>query len=140
MGYLMGDAPLMQRLALYHAYTVVSVSSISQKACMAALDWDITDMLQTYRHRRDYIYQRLQRLGLDVICPEGAFYIFPSIAKYGMDSETFCTRMVQEGKLAGVPGSCFGQDGFVRFSYCYSEEEIAEGMDRLERFLKTLEK
>lgn len=77
-------------------------------------------------------------MGLSYPKPMGAFYVFPDIRPYGMDSETFCTRLIREGKLAAVPGSCFGTDGFIRLSYCYAREELERGMNRLEGFLQTL--
>ena len=77
-------------------------------------------------------------MGMEVQKPDGAFYLFPSIRKYQMDSETFCLRMIREGKLAAVPGSCFGADGYIRLSYCYADEQLRQSLDRLESFLKTL--
>ena len=77
-------------------------------------------------------------MGLTFPEPEGAFYVFPKISQYGLDSDTFCTRMIREGKVAAVPGSCFGTEGYLRISYCYSDEMLKTGMDRMEGFLKTL--
>ncbi len=77
-------------------------------------------------------------MGLPVEKPGGAFYLFPSIQRYGLDSESFCLRMIKEGKLAAVPGSCFGAEGYIRLSYCYADDELAAGLDRLEGFLQTL--
>ena len=78
-------------------------------------------------------------MGLFFPDPEGAFYVFPNIEKYGLDSATFCTRMIREAKVAAVPGSCFGGEGHIRISYCCSQENLEKGLDRLEAFLKTLE-
>ena len=64
--------------------------------------------------------------------------MFADIRKFGIDSGTFCTRMIQEGKVAAVPGACFGAEGYIRLSYCYSDEELQKGLDRMEAFLKTL--
>lgn len=138
VGYLMGDAPVMEKLRLLHAADVVSVTAFIQDGCAAALRCDVSDMVETYRARRDYMYHRLRGMGLDVVEPMGAFYMFPSVKKFGLGTEEFCQRMVREGKVAGVPGTCFGAEGFVRFSFCYSMEEIALGMDRLEEFIGTL--
>ena len=77
-------------------------------------------------------------MDLDFPEPEGAFYIFPDISKFGMDSETFCTRLIQEAGVACVPGSCFRGEGHIRISYCYSDEELEEGLDRLAGFLGKL--
>ena len=79
---------------------------------------------------------RLTQMGLEFPEPEGAFYVFVNIQKFGMTSDEFCTRLIREGKLAAVPGSCFGVEGFLRLSYCYSEEELKKGLDRLEQFIK----
>lgn len=136
LGYLMGDLPVMQKLALYHAATVVSIAAYAQPACEAALQTDVSAMVETYRQRRDYIYGRITKMGLQAQKPEGAFYIFPSIAAFGKDTETFCREMVQQGKVAGVPGTCFGAEGYVRFSFCYDLAEIKIGMDKLEQFLQ----
>ncbi|MDD5921019.1 MAG: aminotransferase class I/II-fold pyridoxal phosphate-dependent enzyme [Oscillospiraceae bacterium] len=138
VGYLCADRPVIEQLAKLHSYTVVSAVSFLQKGCAAALDYDPSEMIKTYRRRRDYVYGRLLDMGMEVQKPDGAFYLFPSIRKYQMDSETFCLRMIREGKLAAVPGSCFGADGYIRLSYCYADEQLRQSLDRLESFLKTL--
>ena len=138
VGYLLADVPVKQQLEKVHQYNVVSISSFVQQACVQALQYDISADLALYRRRRDYVCARLDKMGLPYFKPQGAFYVFPSIARLDMDSLTFCTRMVREGKLACTPGSCFGAEGYFRISYCYSDEVLREGMDRLERFLQTL--
>ena len=114
---------------------MVSVSSISQSPCIAALDCDVTEMVETYRARRDYICQRLDEIGLSYVKPEGAFYVFPCVKEYTENTNEFCMRMITEGKVAVVPGSCFGAEGYIRLSYCYSLPEIEKAMDRLAAFL-----
>lgn len=138
VGYLLADAEVVSQLVKLHANVVVSAVSFIQKACVAALDYDPQEMLDTYRRRRDYVYSRLIEMGVEVSEPKGAYYAFPSIKKYGMDSESFCLRMVREAKLAAVPGKYFGADDHIRISYCYSDEMLVEGMTRLEGFLRTL--
>lgn len=135
LGYLMGDRPVMEKLALYHASAVVSIAAYAQPACQAALKTDVSQMIETYRQRRDYVYRRITDMGLQAERPEGAFYIFPKVAQFG-DTDAFCRQMVAEGKVAGVPGGCFGAEGYVRFSFCYSQEELEQGMDKLEQFLQ----
>ncbi|WP_246019698.1 pyridoxal phosphate-dependent aminotransferase [Bacilliculturomica massiliensis] len=137
-GYLMADREVTSQLVKLHASTVVSAVSFIQQACGTALDCDPAEMREVYRNRRNYVYGRLQEMGLEVSEPRGAFYIFPSIAKYGLGSEEFCLRMVREARLAALPGKYFGADGHIRISYCYCEETLREGMDRLERFLSAL--
>lgn len=138
VGYLMADRPVKEQLEKIHQYNVVSISSFVQRACAAALAYDISSERQVYRRRRDYVCTRLDGMGLPYFKPQGAFYVFPSIAAFGMDSLSFCSRLVKEGKLACTPGSCFGAEGFLRISYCYSDDVLREGMNRLERFVQTL--
>lgn len=139
VGYLMGDQEVVSQLIKLHANAVVSAVSFVQNACAAALDYDPHEMIDAYRRRRDYVCERLRGMGLDPGNPQGAFYVFPSIAKYGMDSETFCLRMVNEAKIAVVPGKYFGADDHIRISYCYGDEVLKEGLDRIEGFLNTLQ-
>ena len=136
LGYLVCPEYVMDRLLLLSAGTIAAVPTFLQEAGLAALGEDIAPMREIYRRRRDYVTNRLTQMGLDFPEPEGAFYVFVNIQKFGMTSDEFCTRLIREGKLAAVPGSCFGVEGFLRLSYCYSEEELKKGLDRLERFIK----
>ncbi len=138
MGYLMGDARVIEKLLLYHAATVVSVASYAQDACIEALRQDVAPTVRLYRARRDRMLAALDAMGLPAARPEGAFYVFPSIARYGLSSEEFCTRAITEGRVAAVPGSCFGAEGYIRLSYCCSAEQIDTALARLAAFLKTL--
>ena len=95
-------------------------------------------MAKVYDRRRAYVCRRLEEMGLDFPKPQGAFYVFPEISRFGMDSETFCTRMIREAGLAAVPGSCFGVEGYIRLSCCYSDGELEEGLNRLESFIRGL--
>lgn len=138
VGYLMCDLPVKKEIEKVHQFSVVSAASTSQKACIEALKSDPSLMRETYRRRRDFALKRLNDMELDVCKPEGAFYLFPSIEQFGMDSATFCTRMIREAGLAATPGFCFGSDHHIRLTYCYSDEELAEGLNRLERFVRSL--
>ena len=138
MGYLMGDARVMEKLLLYHAAALVSVASYAQDACIEALHTDVSAMVHTYRARRDRMLTALAEMGLPVVAPGGAFYVFPNIETFGMSSEEFCLRAITEGKVAAVPGSCFGTEGFIRLSYCYSTAEIDLGLQRLATFIRSL--
>ena len=109
-----------------------------QKAAETALTVPVEPMALVYRKRRDYVAGRLKAMDLSFPEPEGAFYIFPDISRFGMDSETFCTRLIQEAGVACVPGTCFGCEGHIRISYCYSDEDLKEGLDRLERFVQEI--
>jgi aminotransferase len=138
MGYLMADASVKERLELVHQFDVVSTPSIMQKACITALDTDTSYMTEEYRRRRDYVTDRLRDMGLETETPEGAFYVFPSIRKYGMGSFEFAERLVREGAVAVTPGAAFGSDDHIRISYCCSMDDLKEGLDRLESFLITI--
>ena len=138
LGYCMADAGIMSRIQVFHQYCVTSVPSFVQRACVTALESDTSGVVEIFRKRRDYVYQRLVDMGLDVEKPTGAFYMFIDIRKFGMDSNTFCTRMLQEGLVGLIPGIHFGTEGFMRLSYCYSDADLKEGLDRIEKFIKSL--
>lgn len=138
MGYLICDESIKERLELVHQYLITSTPAPFQRACEAALDFDPSEFLAIYKKRKDYVLARLEKMNLAVTKPEGAFYVFPSIKEFNMDSKDFCTRMVYEAKLAVTPGFCFGSDTNFRISYCCSDEVLKEGMDRLEMFVNKL--
>ena len=138
LGWCMADAPIRERLQVLLQYSVTSIPSFVQKACVAALHSDTSYIVDAFRRRRDMVYRRLRGMGLDVQEPEGAFYMFIPIARYGMDSLTFCEKMLTEGKVGLIPGIYFNTEGYMRLSYCYSDADLKEGLDRIERFLKTL--
>lgn len=138
VGYLTCPEYVMDRLLLLSAAEITAVPTFLQEAAVEALNCDVSTMVSVYHSRRDYVCHRLLDMGLRFPNPEGAFYVFVDISAYGMDSATFCTRMIQEGKVAAVPGSCFGAEGYIRLSYCYSDTELKKGLDRMEAFLQTL--
>ena len=138
VGYLVGPKYVMERLLLLHAAQVASVPTFLQDACVEALDQSTTEMAQVYRRRREFACRRLTEMGLTFPRPEGAFYVFPEISKFGMTSEEFCTRMIREAGVAAVPGSCFGTEGHIRISFGCSDEQLERGLDRMEAFVKTL--
>ena len=138
LGYLVCPEYVMDRLLLLSAGTIAAVPTFLQEAGVAALKEDTTPMREIYRRRRDDVTQRLRQMNLDFPEPEGAFYVLVDIRKFGMSSDEFCTRLIREGKLAAVPGSCFGVEGYLRLSYCYSDEELKKGLDRLEAFIEKL--
>ena len=138
LGYCMADAPILDRIQVFHQYAVTSIPSFVQKACVTALETPTDDVCALFQKRRDYVYRRLKEMGLSVEEPQGAFYMFIDIRPFGMDSTTFCTRMLKEGLVGLIPGVHFGTEGFMRLSYCYSDADLKEGLDRIERFIKTL--
>lgn len=138
LGWCMADRALMSRIQVFHQYCVTSVPAFVQQACVTALQTDVAPVRELFRRRRDTVYQRLRSMGLEVLEPEGAFYMLIPIPKFGMDSETFCTKMLKEGLVGLIPGIHFGAEGYMRLSYCYSDEALKEGLDRMERFLQTM--
>lgn len=138
MGYLMADYSIKKHLEPVHQYSVVSTVSFSQKACIEALKTDVTPMLETYKKRRSYVLERLSEIGLEAVTPLGGFYVFPSIKKFGISSGAFCERMIKQAGLAVTPGFCFGSDDHIRLTYCYSDAELEEGLNRLEKFVESL--
>ena len=138
VGYLTCPEYVMDRLLLLSAAEITAVPTFLQEAACTALDTDVTPMGEIYRRRRDYVCGRLRAMGLSFPEPEGAFYVFPDISKFSIPSEEFCVRMIKEGGVAAVPGSCFGAEGYIRLSYCYGDEELKMGLDRMEQFLTTL--
>ena len=138
VGYLTCPDYVMDRLLLLSAAEITAVPTFAQDAAITALNTDPSDMVETYRSRRDYVCRRLDEMGLSYPAPEGAFYVFPDISRFGLSSEELCIRMIKEGGVAAVPGSCFGAEGYIRLSYCYSDEELKTGLDRMEAFLQKL--
>lgn len=138
LGYCMADAPVMDRIQVFHQYAVTSIPSFVQRACVTALQTPTDDVVDIFRKQRDYVYKRLVDMGLEVEKPEGAFYMFIDIQKFGMDSVAFCTRMLNEGLVGVIPGIHFGAEGYMRLSYCYSDADLKEGLDRIEAFIKKL--
>lgn len=138
VGYLTCPDYVMDRLLLLSAAEITAVPTFVQDAAVAALQTDPAPMREVYARRREYVCARLREMGLAFPEPEGAFYVFPNIARFGTDSAAFCTRMIREGGVAAVPGSCFGADDFIRLSYCCSDEALKTGLDRMEQFIRTL--
>ena len=138
LGYILADAPLRERLQVFHQYCVTSAPSFLQTACVKALNTDVAPVRALFKRRRDYVYKRLVDMGWTVQEPEGAFYMFIDVRKYGMGSVDFCKKLLAQAGVGMIPGVYFGTEGYMRMSYCYSDEELKEGLDRMERFIKTL--
>ncbi|SDL79515.1 aminotransferase A [Sediminibacillus halophilus] len=140
IGYLLCPEWLCQHILKVHQYNVSCATSISQHAAVAALKdggQDPIEMRHQYQKRRDYVYERLLKMGLNVIKPDGAFYFFFDIELNGISSFDLALRLVEEAKLALVPGDAFseGGQGFLRLSYAYDLNTLEEGLNRLEKFL-----
>ena len=138
VGYLTCPDYVMDRLLLLSAAEITAVPTFLQDAAVTALSTDPAPMREIYRKRRDYVCRRLREMGLSFPEPEGAFYVFVDITRFGMDSAAFCTRMIREAGVAAVPGSCFGAEGYLRLSYCCSDEALEKGLDRLAQFIQNL--
>ena len=141
IGYAAGPAGLIQGLLRVHQYTIMSAPTIAQFAALEALTNGseyVSEMRDEYDRRRRLIVNGLNQLGLSTFEPHGAFYAFPSIAVTGMDDETFSQKLLDEERVAVVPGSAFGADGdgFVRCSYATAYEKIEEALVRLQKFMK----
>ena len=138
VGYLTAPEALMERLLLLSAANIASVPTFVQEAAVEALRTDPAPMADIFRRRRAFVCRRLREMGLSFPEPHGAFYVFPDIRPYGLSGDEFCTRMIREAGVAAVPGSCFGVEGFIRLSCCCSDEDLKEGLDRMERFIRNL--
>ena len=103
-------------------------------------DEDVAHMRDEYDMRRKYLLNRFKKIGMDCFEPRGAFYMFPGISQYGMSSDEFANKLLQEEKVAVVPGTAFGNsgEGFLRISYAYSIENLKEALDRIEHFVSKL--
>ena len=143
VGYVACENKYMKEIMKVHQYGVSCAPSIAQWGALTGLKHSLGDvelMRESFEKRRNYCMRRLDELNIDVVEPKGAFYIFPSIKKFKLSSEEFCERLLYEGKLACVPGTAFGSlgEGYIRISYCYSEEVLKEAFDRLELFISKL--
>lgn len=138
VGYLVGPQDVMDRLLLLSAAQIAAVPTFLQDACVTALESDVAPMREVYRRRRAFVCRRLREMGLTFPEPKGAFYVFADISRFGLSSAEFCTRMIREAKVAAVPGSCFGAEGYIRLSYCTGDEELEKGMDRMAEFVAKL--
>ncbi len=138
VGYVLADLPISRAIALMHAYLVTGVTTFNQVAAIEALKMDTSWMCESYHRRRDLAYGLLQDMNLPCIKPEGAFYLFPDIREFKMDSESFCLKAMRDYKVALVPGIYFGADHNVRISYALSDADIIEGFSRLKRMITNL--
>ena len=140
LGYLAAPKPLLAAMLKLHQYAIMCAPTVSQFAAVEALregDSDIFDMRAEYNRRRVFIYEGLRDIGLPVVMPEGAFYIYPYIGGFGLTSEEFCERLLYEEKCAIVPGTAFGEcgEGYARISYAYSMAHIEEALKKIKRFV-----
>ncbi|WP_175638795.1 aminotransferase A [Metabacillus schmidteae] len=143
VGFLFAPEDIAKHLLKVHQYNVSCATSVSQKAALEALTIgidDANDMKYSYKDRLDYVYSRLIQMGFDVVKPNGAFYLFPSISQFKQTSFEFALSLVKTAGVALVPGSAFSEygEGYVRLSYAYSMEQLTEAMDRMENYIMNL--
>ena len=143
IGFVLGPEEIMKHVIKVHLYNTVCASLPGQYAAIEALTNNRhvpAEMNKEYIKRRDYVYDRLISMGLDVVKPNGAFYIFPSIKEFGLTSFDFATKLLKEGGVACVPGSAFSHhgEGFLRISYAYAMPLLVKGLDRMETFITKL--
>ncbi|MBQ8434999.1 MAG: aminotransferase class I/II-fold pyridoxal phosphate-dependent enzyme [Oscillospiraceae bacterium] len=140
LGYLAAPAPVVEQALKIHQYAIMSSPTISQYAAIEALtgcENEVRKMVDEYNVRRRLVVDSFNKMGLTCFNPEGAFYVFPCIKSTGMTSEEFCERLLNEQKVAVVPGNAFGEcgEGFIRVSYAYSLKHLMEALGRIEKFI-----
>ena len=145
LGYACAPKEILEQMLKIHQYAIMCAPTTSQYAAVEAVrngDGDVAGMREEYNGRRRYLMHRFREMGLKCFEPFGAFYAFPCIQEFGMTSEEFATRMLQEEKVVVVPGTAFGDcgEGFLRISYAYSLDSLKEALDRMEAFLTKLRK
>ena len=143
IGYACGPAPLIEGMMKIHQYCMMCAPITSQEAAIEALKngaESVARMKEQYCRRRDFIVRRFNEIGLACHLPHGAFYAFPCVSGTGLDENTFATRLLQEEKVAMVPGTAFGAHGagFLRASYATAYTYLLEATKRIERFVNKL--
>ena len=140
MGYVLGPEEIIDLMTKIHQFSIMCAPTISQYAALEAAnncDSDVEMMARAYNQRRRLMVDGFRKMGLEVFEPEGAFYVFPSIAKTGLTSNEFAEQLLIDQQVAVVPGNAFGEcgEGFIRCCYAYSVEELKIALDRIEKFV-----
>lgn len=143
LGYACGPEPLLRQMTKIHQFAIMCAPTTSQYAAIEALkngDEDVSEMRQAYNRRRRYLLHEFKEMGLECFEPFGAFYVFPCIKEFGMTSEEFATKFLEEERVAAVPGTAFGKsgEGFLRISYAYSMDNLKIAIGRLKKFVTKL--
>jgi aminotransferase len=143
LGFAAAPEPVAEQILKIHQYAIMCSPTVSQYAAITALNEcadEVREMAEEYNTRRQLLLQKLGEIGLDCFTPEGAFYAFPSIKSTGLSSQEFCTRLIQEKKVAVVPGDAFGEcgEGFIRISYAYSIKHLTTALKRIGEFLNEI--
>jgi aspartate aminotransferase len=142
LGYVAAPEHIAAAIDSIQSHSTSNPTSFAQKGALAGLKGDqsfIGEMVKAFAERRTYIYDRLTKIpGMTCVKPMGAFYVLPNISAFGLSSTAFCTKLLDEQKVAAVPGVAFGSDAHMRLSYACSMENIQKGLDRIEAFCKSL--
>ena len=143
LGYALAPQVIAEQMTKVHQFAIMCAPTTSQYAALSAIkdgDKDIEKMRESYDKRRHFLLKQFEEMGLPCFEPKGAFYMFPCIKEFGITSDEFATRLLQEEKLAVVPGTAFGDcgEGFLRISYAYSIDELREAMGRINNFITRL--
>ena len=143
LGYAAGPEVIIKQMTKVHQYAIMCAPTSSQYAAVEAVrngDNDVEAMRESYNERRRFLVKALRELGMPCFEPFGAFYVFPNISRFGLTSEEFATRLLQEQRLAVVPGTAFGDcgEGFLRISYAYSIEDLKVALERMRKFIVSL--
>lgn len=145
LGYACGPKEIIEQMVKIHQYAIMCAPTTSQYSAVEALkkgDDDVKLMRESYNQRRRFLMNAFKEIGLECFEPYGAFYVFPSIKEFGITSEEFAMKFLEEEHVAVVPGTAFGDsgEGFLRISYAYSIENLKRAMERLKRFVEKLRK
>ena len=145
LGYACGPEAIIKQMTKIHQFAIMCAPTTSQYAAVEALrngDDDVKMMRQAYNQRRRFLLNAFKEMNLECFEPFGAFYVFPCIKEFGMTSEEFATRFLEEEKVAAVPGNAFGEsgEGYLRISYAYSLDNLKIAMERFKRFVDKLRK
>jgi len=141
LGFVTGNKTIISAMTKVHQYAIMSAPTLSQYAAIEALkngSDSIKTMVNEYNDRRRIITDGFNKMGLTCFDPMGAFYVFPCIKSTGLSSLEFCEKLLEEKKVAVVPGTAFGKcgEGFVRVSYAYSVQQITTAMERIKEFVE----
>lgn len=141
LGYSVGPKVIIEQMIKIHQFAIMCAPTTSQYAAVEALkngDPDVAMMREAYDARRRFLVRAFNDIGLPCFEPFGAFYVFPCVKELGMTSEEFATKLLQEEKVAVVPGTAFGDcgEGFLRISYAYSIENLKIALERIQRFVE----
>ena len=143
LGYACGPEEIICEMTKVHQFAIMCAPTNSQYAAVEALrngDDDVIEMREAYNGRRRFLLHAFEEMGLSCFEPLGAFYAFPCVKEFGMTSDEFATRLLEEQKVAVVPGNAFGEcgEGYLRISYAYSLEDLKKALDRMAVFVKKL--